>query len=176
MMAASRVRCILLRRPGQGDGRDHNFPPWEAVYQQTQRWLVTRRVQASRCCCSMGSCPSISTSSWPKRRQCWYGRISPVSTPYGGGSGDFGAAFLPRSTSEQRGGSVSEPLRLALQRIREARGLTIEELAQKSGVAALTIRDTERGESTPCMDTIARLAKPLGLTIDEVWSLQRRRE
>jgi len=34
MMAASRVRRILLRRPGQEDGRDHNFPPWEAVYQQ----------------------------------------------------------------------------------------------------------------------------------------------
>ena len=86
------------------------------------------------------------------------------------------AAFLPRPTYEQRGGSVSEPLGLALQRIREARGLTIEELAQKSGVAALTIRDAERGESTPRMDTIARLAKPLGLTFDEVWSLQRRRE
>jgi transcriptional regulator with XRE-family HTH domain len=71
---------------------------------------------------------------------------------------------------------VSEPLGLALQRIREARVLTIEELAQKSGVAALTIRDTERGESTPRMDTIAKLAKPLGLTFEEVWSLQRRRE
>ena len=99
-----------------------------------------------------------------------------MSTPYGGGSGALGAAFLPRFTYEQRGGSVSEPLGLALQRIREARGLTIEELAQKSGVAALTIRDTERGESTPRMDTIARLAKPLGLTFDEVWSLQSRRE
>jgi transcriptional regulator with XRE-family HTH domain len=47
---------------------------------------------------------------------------------------------------------MSEPLGLALQRIREVRGLTIEELAQKSGVAAATIRDTERGESTPRMD------------------------
>src|SRR5829696_10172772 len=103
MMAASRVRCILLRRPGQGDGRDHNFPPWEAVYQQTQRWLVTRRVQASRCCCRMGACPSISTSSWPKRRQCWYGRTSPVSTPYGG-SGALGAAFVTKAHLRAEGG------------------------------------------------------------------------
>ena len=91
-------------------------------------------------------------------------------------SGNLRGAAARLVLAKVHGGSVSEPLGLALQRIREARGLTIEELAQKSGVAALTIRDTERGESTPRMDTIARLAKPLGLTFDEVWSLQRRRE
>jgi transcriptional regulator with XRE-family HTH domain len=69
-----------------------------------------------------------------------------------------------------------EPLGLALQRIREARGLTVEELAERSGVAASTIKDAEQGESTPRTDTIARLARPLGLTFEEVWSLQGRRE
>jgi DNA-binding XRE family transcriptional regulator len=69
------------------------------------------------------------------------------------------------------GGGVSEPLGLALRRIREARGLTVEELAKKSGVAAITIKDTEQGESRPRTGTIARLAKPLGLTFEEVWSL-----
>ena len=34
---------------------------------------------------------------------------------------------------------MTEPLGLALQRMREAQGLTIEELAEKSGVAASTI-------------------------------------
>ena len=71
---------------------------------------------------------------------------------------------------------MTEPLGLALRRMREGQGLTIEELAEKSGVAASTIRETERGESTPRTDTIARLGKPLGLTFAEVWSLQRRRE
>jgi transcriptional regulator with XRE-family HTH domain len=70
---------------------------------------------------------------------------------------------------------VSEPLGLALQRIRQTRGLTVEELAAESGVAARTIRDAEQGESTPRSDTIAKLAKPLGLTFEEVWSLQRKR-
>lgn len=71
---------------------------------------------------------------------------------------------------------MSEPLGLALQRIRQTRGLTVEELAEKSGVAASTIKEAEEGGRTPRKDTIARLAKPLGLTFEEVWSLQSRRE
>ena len=61
-----------------------------------------------------------------------------------------------------------------LRRIREERGLTVEELAEKSGVSATTIRDTERGVREARGDTVAKLAKPLGLTFDEVWELQRR--
>ena len=67
-----------------------------------------------------------------------------------------------------------ERLGLELRRIREERGLTVEELAEKSGVSATTIRDLERGARAPRGDTIAKLAKPLGLTFDEVWELQRR--
>ena len=68
-----------------------------------------------------------------------------------------------------------ERLGLELRRIREERGLTVEELADKSGVSATTIRDVERGAQEARGDTIAKLAKPLGLTFDEVWGLQRRR-
>ncbi len=70
---------------------------------------------------------------------------------------------------------VSERVGLELQRIREERGLTVEELAQKSGVSVTTIRVAERGPREPSDDTVARLARPLGLTFDEVWRLQRRR-
>jgi transcriptional regulator with XRE-family HTH domain len=70
---------------------------------------------------------------------------------------------------------VSERLGLELQRIREEQGLTVEGLAAKSGVSETTIREVERGTREPRGDTIARLAKPLGLTFDEVWRLQRRR-
>ena len=74
------------------------------------------------------------------------------------------------------GGGVSEEqLGLELRRIREERGLTVEELAEKSRVSATTIRDVERGAREARGDTIAKLAKPLGLTFDEVWGLQRRR-
>jgi XRE family transcriptional regulator, fatty acid utilization regulator len=73
-----------------------------------------------------------------------------------------------RSVSEER-------LGLELRRIREERGLTVEELVEKSGVSATTIRDVERGAQEARGDTVAKLAKPLGLTFDEVWELQRRR-
>ena len=64
---------------------------------------------------------------------------------------------------------------LELQRLREERGLTVEELSQKSGVSVTTIRVAERGPREPSDDTVAKLARPLGLTFDEVWRLQRRR-
>ena len=66
-------------------------------------------------------------------------------------------------------------LGLELRRIREERGLTVEELVEKSGVSATTIRDVERGAREARGDTVAKLAKSLGLTFDEVWGLQRRR-
>jgi transcriptional regulator with XRE-family HTH domain len=75
----------------------------------------------------------------------------------------------------ERGGHVSGQIGLELQRIREERGLSVEELARKSGISATTIRVMERGTREVSEDTIAKLAKPLGLTFEEVWSLQRRR-
>ncbi len=65
-------------------------------------------------------------------------------------------------------------LGLELRRIREERGLTVEGLAEKSGVSVTTIRGAERGAQEARGDTVAKLAKPLGLTFDEVWELQRR--
>ena len=70
---------------------------------------------------------------------------------------------------------MSEQLGLELRRIREERVLTVEELAEKSGISMATIRAVERGRQEARGDTIAKLAKPLGLTFDEVWRLQRRR-
>ena len=67
------------------------------------------------------------------------------------------------------------PLGPELRRVREERGLSVEELAEKSGVSASTIRLVERGAREARGDTVARLAKPLGLAFDEVWALQRRR-
>jgi XRE family transcriptional regulator, regulator of sulfur utilization len=70
---------------------------------------------------------------------------------------------------------MGEWLGLELQRIREKQGLTVEELAEKSGISATTIRKVERGTQEARMETVAKLAKPLGLTFDKVWRLQRRR-
>jgi transcriptional regulator with XRE-family HTH domain len=65
-------------------------------------------------------------------------------------------------------------LGLELRRIREERGLTVEGLAEKSGVSVTTIRSVESGAREARGDTVAKLARPLGLTFDEVWELQRR--
>jgi transcriptional regulator with XRE-family HTH domain len=70
---------------------------------------------------------------------------------------------------------VSELLGLELRRIREERGLIVEELAEKSGISTTTVRAVERGTREARGDTVAKLAKPLGLTFDDVWRLQRRR-
>jgi transcriptional regulator with XRE-family HTH domain len=75
----------------------------------------------------------------------------------------------------EAGGVSEEQLGLELRRIREERELTVEQLAEKSGVSATTIRDVERGAREARGDTIAKLAKPMGLTFEEVWKLQRRR-
>ncbi|HZC19104.1 MAG TPA: helix-turn-helix transcriptional regulator [Rubrobacteraceae bacterium] len=70
---------------------------------------------------------------------------------------------------------MSEWLGAELRRMREEQGLTVEGLAEKSGVSASTVREVERGAREARMDTVPKLAKPLGLTFDEVWRLQRRR-
>ena len=48
---------------------------------------------------------------------------------------------------------MSDWLGLELQRMREERGLTVEGLAQRSGVSATTIRGVERGAREARMDT-----------------------
>ena len=89
--------------------------------------------------------------------------------------------FVEAASRRRRGGVEAAPgvsgerLGPELRRIREERGLAVEELAEKSGVSATTIRDVERGAREARGDTVARLAKPLGLTFEEVWGLQRRR-
>ena len=70
---------------------------------------------------------------------------------------------------------MTERVGLELRRIREEKGLTVEELAEKSGVSVTTIRVAERGPREPSDDTVAKIARPLGLTFEEVWRLQRRR-
>lgn len=70
---------------------------------------------------------------------------------------------------------MSEWLGLELYRIREEQGLSVEELAEKSGMSVTTIRAVERGTQEARGETVANLAKALGLSFDEVWRLQRRR-
>jgi transcriptional regulator with XRE-family HTH domain len=69
---------------------------------------------------------------------------------------------------------VSEQVGQELRRIREQHGLAVEELSERSGISATTIRAVERGTREARGDTVAKLARPLGLTFDDVWRLQGR--
>jgi transcriptional regulator with XRE-family HTH domain len=55
-----------------------------------------------------------------------------------------------------------------VRRRREARELTQEKLAEKSGLDPTYISDIERGRRNPGIKNVARLAKALGLTTAEL--------
>lgn len=61
-------------------------------------------------------------------------------------------------------GSVGRQLRSA----RLARGTSVSQLAQASGVSVSAIRKVEAGASSPSFQTIIKLTNQLGLVIDEV--------
>lgn len=55
-----------------------------------------------------------------------------------------------------------------LSRFRKEKGLTQEDLVKKSGVAISQIRRYEADNSSPTLDVVTRLAKALGVSIDEL--------
>lgn len=59
-------------------------------------------------------------------------------------------------------------------KLRKARGLTQEELANKAGVTKLTVLNIETGETqNPSAETLGSLAVALGATIDELMNRKR---
>ncbi len=57
-----------------------------------------------------------------------------------------------------------------LRSIREAKGMTIYRLSQETGIAHNHISDLERGTRKPSVETLRRLAAPLGITLSELFS------
>lgn len=55
-----------------------------------------------------------------------------------------------------------------LKSTREARKISVYQLAQVSGISETHIRDLERGDRNPSFDTLSRLAKPLGLSLSDL--------
>jgi len=55
-----------------------------------------------------------------------------------------------------------------LARFRKEKGLTQEELVKRSGVAISQIRRYEADNASPTLDVITKLAKALGVSIDEL--------
>ena len=60
--------------------------------------------------------------------------------------------------------------------LRRGRGLTLEELADLSGVSRAMISKLERGEKNPTLVVAAKLAEGLGVTLSQLAGMEERRE
>jgi transcriptional regulator with XRE-family HTH domain len=60
--------------------------------------------------------------------------------------------------------------------LRRGRGLTLEELAGRSGVSRAMISKLERGEKNPTLVVAAKLAEGLGVTLSRLAGMEERRE
>ncbi|MDQ3862139.1 MAG: XRE family transcriptional regulator [Actinomycetota bacterium] len=78
-----------------------------------------------------------------------------------------GASTAVAAVSSGRlGGRVRE--------LRRERGLTLEELAERSGVSRAMISKLERGEKNPTLVVAAKLAEGLGVTLSRLAGLEER--
>lgn len=57
-----------------------------------------------------------------------------------------------------------------LKKARIANNMTVYKLSQLSGISETHIRDLERGDRNPSFDTLSRLAKPLRLSMSELFN------
>lgn len=55
-----------------------------------------------------------------------------------------------------------------LKDIRKAKDISVYKLSQLSGVSETHIRDLERGDKNPSLDTLSKIAVPLGISLSEL--------
>jgi len=65
--------------------------------------------------------------------------------------------------------TVEQKLGERMRKLRQAKGLSQEELAFKSGVHRTYLGGIERGERNPSLKNIAAIAKALGVTLSELF-------
>ena len=70
----------------------------------------------------------------------------------------------------------SEQLGVRVRELRGRRGLTLEALAERSGVSRAMISKLERGEKNPTLVVAAKLAEGLGVTLSQLVGIEERRE
>ena len=64
--------------------------------------------------------------------------------------------------------AIIKKLAMRLKRLRDERGLTQEQLAKRSGVSHGYLARLEIGMHDPSLSTLAKLAKALKVTVDEL--------
>lgn len=73
-------------------------------------------------------------------------------------------------------GVRSERLGARVRELRGERGLTLEGLAERSGVSRAMISKLERGEKNPTLVVAAKVAEGLGVTLSQLVGIEDRRE
>lgn len=63
---------------------------------------------------------------------------------------------------------------ILLRRLREERGYSVRELAQRAGVGFVTVSRIENGRMNPTVATLEKLAKGLGVHITDMFAPPRR--
>ena len=72
---------------------------------------------------------------------------------------------------------ASDPIAIGgrVKALREAMGLSLRDLAERSGVGAATLSQVERGESSPTLAVAARIAVGLELTLSQLLRIDENR-
>ena len=55
-----------------------------------------------------------------------------------------------------------------LKDVRKAKEISVYKLSQLSGVSETHIRDLERGDKNPSLDTLAKITAPLGMSLSDL--------
>ncbi len=71
---------------------------------------------------------------------------------------------------------ATERLGVRVRKLRRGRGLTLEGLAERSGVSRAMISKLERGEKNPTLVIAAKLAEGLEVTLSQLAGVEERRE
>jgi len=84
------------------------------------------------------------------------------------GSGASGDSVVEEARAERLGVRVKE--------LRRGQGLTLAELAEKSGVSRAMLSKVERGEKNPTLVVAAKVAEGLGVSLSRLLGQEERRE
>ena len=85
---------------------------------------------------------------------------------------DMAASGVSTAVEAVSSGRLGERVR----ELRRGRGLTLEGLAERSGVSRAMISKLERGEKNPTLVVAAKLAEGLGVTLSQLAGMEERRE
>ncbi|HEU0223246.1 MAG TPA: helix-turn-helix transcriptional regulator, partial [Paracoccaceae bacterium] len=77
-----------------------------------------------------------------------------------------------RPSEDLSGESVVAALGARVKRLRSQHGLTLEQLAEQSGVSRAMLSKVERGEKSPTLAIVARIARGLNISLSALLGAQ----